>query len=167
MTTIPHYIFLYGLTGVGKSYCGKALAQALGAYFYDLDEDITDAMRVAIAEGRPFTDQLRDEFFEVVCKRISDLKASHPRCIFAQGAYRQRHRDRVHREHPDVVFVMVDAPYELIRQRVQRRSGAVSNDYAATLKKSFEEPPSDGLVLVNDNCSSSELLQRFHKLFGR
>ena len=56
----PDYVFLFGLAGAGKTYCGRLIAEELGYFSYDLDVDCTPQMRAAIAEGRPFTDQMRD-----------------------------------------------------------------------------------------------------------
>jgi gluconokinase len=163
---LPPYIFLFGVAGVGKTYSGEAVSQRLGLVSYDLDQDMTPAMRAAIAQGQPFTDEIRDEFFEVVCQRITDLKAKHPQCIFMQGAYRQKHRDRVTHTHPDVVFVLVDAPEELTLQRLHGRGNKVSREYAATLRSSFEAPPSGTPVLVNDTCTRDELVERFTAIFN-
>jgi gluconokinase len=166
VTEKPNYFFFYGLTGVGKSYCGKAIARMLNAHFYDLDRDITDSMRAAIAAEQPFAEEVRDEFFEVVCQRIAAVKAEHPRCVFAQGAYRKKHRELVQRNHPDVLFVMVDAPERIVRERVRGRARGVSPNYAEILKASFESAPLGGLVLMNDGCSDSELERRFYELIS-
>jgi gluconokinase len=164
---IPPYIFLFGVAGVGKTYSGEAVSERLGMVSYDLDQDMTPAMRAAIDQGKPFTDEIRDEFFEVVCQRISALKAQHPQCVFMQGAYRQKHRDRVRHTHPDVVFVLVDAPEELTLQRLHGRGNKVSREYAATLRTSFEAPAAATPVLLNDTCSRDELVERFQGIFTR
>lgn len=165
--TFPPYTFLFGVAGVGKTYGGEAISQQLGIASYDLDQDMTHAMRCAIAEGRPFTDEIRDEFFAVVCQRISEVKARHPRCVFMQGAYRQKHRELVTAQHPDLVFVLVDAPEELILKRLHGRGNKVSREYAATLRSSFEAPPQDTPVLRNDTCTRGELVERFKGIFVR
>jgi gluconate kinase len=164
---MPDYFFLYGLTGVGKSYCGKAIAQMLDVHFYDLDRDITDAMRRAIALEQPFPEAVRDEFFDVVCRRIAAVKAAHARCVFAQGAYRKKHRDLVQRVHPDVAFVMVDAPDNVVQERLRERGRGVSPHYAEILKAGFESPPPNALVLLNDGCMDAELERRFRGLIGQ
>jgi gluconokinase len=164
---LPPYIFLFGVAGVGKTYSGEAVSERLGLVSYDLDQDMTPAMRAAIAQGEPFTDEIRDEFFDVVCQRISELKAKHPQCVFMQGAYRQKHRDCVTRNHPDVVFVLVDAPEDLILQRLHGRGNKVSREYAATLRASFESPPPGTPFLLNDTCTREELIERFTGIFNR
>jgi adenylylsulfate kinase-like enzyme len=57
----PPYVFLYGVAGVGKSFCAELLARRLGYKSYDLDQHVTPAMQAAAREGRSFTDEMRDQ----------------------------------------------------------------------------------------------------------
>jgi gluconate kinase len=94
------------------------------------------------------------------------MKQKHERCVFMQGAYRQKHRDLVTQRHADVVFVLVDAPEDLVAARLHGRGNTVSREYAETLRRSFEPPPTSTPVLLNDSCSRSELVQRCNGLFS-
>jgi gluconate kinase len=158
-------IFLFGLSGAGKSYCGKLFAERSGYYFYDLDADMTPAMQQAIREGRSFTDQIRDEFFEVVCKRIGELKLERPKIIFAQGAYKERHRDQVRAAHPGIEFIWIDAPNDVIVSRIKARGIGVSRAYADSIRAHFEAPLSGGRV-VNDGTPDDALWERFRACAG-
>ncbi len=158
-------IFLFGLSGAGKSYCGKLFASRLGYEFYDLDTDMTPAMRNAITEGRPFTEEIRDEFFEVVCKRIGELKREHPRIVFAQGAYKELHRGKVRSAHPGIEFIWIDAPDDVIVARIQARGIGVSSAYAASIRANFEAPLS-GRRIVNDGTPDDALWERFGACAG-
>ena len=161
----PEVLFLFGLSGAGKNYCGQLFAGNMGYFFYDLDLDMTPAMRAAIAEGRAFTDEIRDEFFEVVIGRIAELRASHPRLILAQGAYKERHRQRVREAHPGLEFVWIDAPDEVILARLRRRAGGVSTSYASSIRLNFE-PPANGHTVHNDGVSNDTLWERFKGCYG-
>lgn len=163
-TQVPDLLFLFGLAGAGKTFCGNLLAERLGYYCYDLDVDCTPAMRQAIAERRPFTDGMRDEFFAIVCKRIEELREKHLRIIVMQAAYKKRHRDLVTRQFPGLEMVWIDAPDALICQRLQARGDAVNADYATTIRSNFEAP-SAGRRLVNDVADSHQIWERFQALF--
>lgn len=163
---LPDVVFLFGLAGVGKNFCGTILARRLGYFFYDLDLDATPAMKQAIKDGRSFTDEIRDEFFKVVCARMSEVKKSHRRVIFAQGAYKERHRAEVRTAHPGVEFVWIDAPDELIIGRLRGRAGQVSSAYASSIRVHFESPES-GVRLINDSPSEDDVVTRFVELFPR
>lgn len=161
---LPNVIFLFGLAGVGKNFCATILARRLGYFFYDLDLDATPAMKQAIEDGRSFTDEIRDEFFKVVCARMSEVKKQNPRIIFAQGAYKERHRAQVRNAHPGVEFVWIDAPDELIVGRLRGRAGQVSSVYASSIRVHFEAPPS-GIGLINDSPSEDDVVTRFIEFF--
>jgi len=146
---LPALVFFFGLAGAGKTYCGNLVSAKLGYHCYDLDTDCTPEMRAAIAAGNPFTEQMRDDFFSIVTRRISDLKQQHPKLLVMQAAYRERHRAMVVSHHPGLKMVWVDAPDELITQRLQARGDAVSAQYASRIRVNFEAPAA-GLRLLND-----------------
>jgi gluconokinase len=161
----PAVVFLFGLSGAGKNYCGRLFAPKMEYFFYDLDADLTPAMRSAIAEGRPFTDEIRDEFFDVVIERISQLKEVHPRLLLAQGAYKERHRIRVKNAHPGLEFLWVDAPDAVILSRIEKRGGGVSSAYASSIRVNFEAP-TGGTRVLNDGVSDELLWERFKACFA-
>ena len=163
--TIPSLLFFFGLAGAGKTFCGNLISARLGYYCYDLDTDCTPAMRAAIADGKPFTDSIRDDFFEIVSRRIRDLRDRHPKVLVMQAAYKERHRAYVASEHPGLALVWVDAPDELITQRLQARGDAVSAEYATKIRANFQ-PPSGGARLINDVADPDQVLARFTELFS-
>ena len=161
---LPALIFFFGLAGAGKTYCGNLVSARLGYHCYDLDADCTPEMREAIAHGKPFTEEMRDNFFAIVTQRIAELRSSHPKLLVMQAAYKERHRALVASHHPGLRMVWVDAPYELISQRLKARGDAVSAQYASRIRANFEAP-ADGLRLVNDVADPEEILARFRGLF--
>jgi len=161
---LPKLVFLFGLAGAGKNFCADAIAEALGYEVYDLDKELTPRMKAAIAAKRPFTDDMRDEFFAVVNRTMGELKAKHPWLIVTQGAYKIRHRDHILREHPDVTFVWIDAPKHIIMERLTSRGDSVSPEYASTIAKNFEPVP-DGYRLLNDAIDKQTIVERFYELF--
>ena len=161
---LPELIFFFGLAGAGKTYCGKLLSAHFGYHCYDLDADCTSEMREAIAEGRPFTEELRDHFFAIVTQRIGELRLTHSKLLVMQAAYKERHRAMVVSHHPGLRMVWVDAPDELISHRLQSRGDSVSAKYASRIRANFEAPVG-GLRLLNDVADSDELLTRFKGLF--
>jgi gluconate kinase len=162
---LPSLLFFFGLAGAGKTFCGNLISARLGYHCYDLDADCTPAMRSAITEGRPFTDVMRDEFFTIVNDRIKKLKETYPKVLVMQAAYKERHRAFVASEHPGLALVWVDAPDELITQRLQARGDTVSEQYATKIRANFQ-PPSEGPRLVNDVADPEQVLGRFVELFS-
>lgn len=162
--TIPAVILLYGIAGSGKSFAGRALAEGLGYHHYELDQDLTSAMRLAIAENRSFTEVMRDEFFEIVVQRMLEVVRHYPRTVFTQGVYKERHRAFLQDRVPGLKVIWITAPSGSVLDRLRRRGDSVSAEYAALIERNFETPR-EGLVLSNDDCSPTECCARFLHLF--
>ncbi len=160
----PHCLFLFGLAGAGKTYLGRLIAERFGYTAYDLDSDLTPEMREAIAAKLPYTEEMRDEFFDVVIRRIAELKVLHPRLVLMQAAYKERHRIKVRQAYPEIQFVWVDAPLEIIQQRLTARRDAISPEYALSIMANFEPPCDLSMRLVNDLSAHDDLARRFEEL---
>lgn len=161
---LPPVVFLFGLAGAGKSYCGVLLAERLGYACCELDEHLTPAMQQAISEKRSFTEEMRDDFFTVVQDVIAQRLSTGMPTIFIQAAYKERHRQMLKAAHPTLEFVCVSAPDNVIEQRLKGRSNGVGVEYAATIARNFEAGSTDR-VLLNDGASDDALVQRFVRLF--
>ena len=160
---LPAYIFLFGLSGAGKSYCGKVLAERAGYQLHDLDQHLTEAMRGAIREKRSFTDEMRDEFFQIVGDVIEWVVTTTPRAVFTQGAYKQKHRASLRTRFPELRFLCVTASPQLLAERLSTRGDVVTPEYAASIAKNFEVDP-EAPVLINDRLSDDELFGRLQQL---
>ncbi len=160
----PPAILLFGVAGVGKSYLGALLAEKLRVFHYELDNDLTEEMKLAIQEGREFTDPMRDRFFSVVGARMRQVLAEHPNTIFTQGVYKERHREYLRHLIPGLECIWVDAPENVIIDRLKLRGTAVSGEYARLIHRNFESPV-QGRVFINDLTGPEELVARFRGLF--
>jgi gluconokinase len=164
MNNLPTAILLFGVAGVGKSHLGALVAKKLGFFHYELDDDLTDEMKLAINEGREFTDPMRDRFFTVAAERIREVLAQHPKTIFTQGAYKERHREFLRSMLPGLECIWVVAPGRLITRRLGERGTQVGEEYARRILRNFELPLG-GRVFLNNDASEEELISRFLGLF--
>lgn len=145
--------FLFGLSGSGKSYAGDVIARAKDWPVYHADDDITPSMRQALAESRPFTDAMRDEYFVLLADRIRARQAQHGRAqplIVTQGAYKQRSRDYLQQQIAGLALIWIDAPDILINQRLSLRAKGIRPESAAALRQDFECPAPLCLKIVNE-----------------
>jgi gluconokinase len=134
-------IVVMGVTGVGKTTVGRALAAALGYAFLDADDLHPRANVEKIRRGEPLTDADRTPWLEALAERIAE---SPEPLVVACSALRQSYR----RALGDATFVFLDAPDEVIAQRLERRinhfaTGALLPSQRATL----ERP--DGALVIN------------------
>lgn len=142
--------FLFGLSGAGKSFVGDLIAQDTGWPVYHADADISEDMRLALAQNRPFTDAMRQAFFAQLPNHIAAHQQPGLPLIVTQGAYKQKHRDFLQARVPGLVPVWVDAPRGLIAQRIQQRAEGIQTDSAEALVRDFEAPPGDSCRILND-----------------
>ena len=155
---------LFGTAGSGKSFLGELIESRLGMLHYELDQHLTPAMQSAISNGREFTDEMRDEYFVYLVPYIKDILKAHPRCVFTQAVYKERHRRYLVEQIPELEPVWITAPLELIAERLMAREEGISSDYARKIQANFE-PPMGGKTLVNDSSDTELLCQRFVELF--
>jgi gluconokinase len=165
LSAIPHVWFLFGLSGSGKSYVGDVIARHTGWDIYHADEDITPEMKLALAESRPFTIAMRDEYFRLLVQKIRERQRPDRPLLVTQGAYKQHSRDFLQRHITGLQFVWVDAPDQLVVERLKHRLDGISTRSAAALRGDFE-PPVDGLCIVND-AGEQAILNQFQDCLAR
>lgn len=152
-------LFLFGLSGAGKSWVGDLMSAHTGWPVYHADADITEQMRQALADARPFTDAMRDDYFARLPAYIQAHRQPGSPLIVTQGAYKQKHRDWLKHRVSGLEPIWVDAPAELILQRLAQRGQGIRAASAAALFKDFEAPPEHSCRIVNDGDQDRVLLQ--------
>jgi len=151
--------FLFGLAGVGKNHVADLIAHHTGWPVYHADADISDEMRLALAEKRPFTDAMRDEYFARMPRLIRQHQQPGTPLIVTQGAYKQRHRNLLRQQLPQLSLVWIDAPQDQILQRLASRQQGIGADSAAALLRDFEAPEGDSYYVSNDGDDNRILAQ--------
>ncbi len=166
LINVPPVVYFYGLAGAGKNFAGDILARLTGRAVYHADEDMTDEMRLAIAEKRSFTPEMRDRYFVIVAKRINELRHVHGNAglVATQATYKAKHRDYLLEKVPGIDMVLVTAEDENIIERLRRRGDDVTSQYASIIKKNFEPPPAGAKTIVN-NEDEAEIIRQFEKLY--
>lgn len=166
MESAPHTLFLFGLAGSGKSYVGNLIASQTGWFVYHADEDITDDMRQALAEHRPFTDEMRDDYFALIVENIRALQPDHSHLLVTQAVYKQRHRELLMSHIPDMEMIYVRADDTVIENRLSAREGETSAKSAAALRKDFELPSGAYKTLVN-NKGDAEIIRQLNGFYTK
>lgn len=164
-TKQPAFFYLFGRPAAGKNYVGRVLAEEFDYTFYDGDVDLTQEMIDAMGEGRPFTDAMRDRYYNLLVDRIAALRAAHSRLAFGQATFKERHRVLMHEAFPDVVFVLVEADPAVRRRRLARGSNPVTIDYARKIDKLFE-PPRHPHVVIRNNGGREEVVGQLSALLA-
>ena len=109
-----------GVSGVGKTQAGLALAGALGARFVEGDDLHPEANRALMAAGTPLTDRERWPWLDIVGAALAEGR---PPVVGACSALARRYRDRLRRQVPDLVFLHLRGEPRLIGERLGARQG--------------------------------------------
>jgi carbohydrate kinase (thermoresistant glucokinase family) len=116
-------VVIMGVSGVGKTTVGQALARALGWTFHDADAlhapDAVEQMR----RGEPLTDVQRQPWLQRVRATIEEALAAGRDIVIACSALREEYRQQLLADDPQVYFVFLDANPAIIRDRLVRRGG--------------------------------------------
>jgi gluconate kinase len=162
LTHAPAALFLFGLAGGGKSYVGNLIGRLAGWFVYHADDDLTDEMKLALAEHRPFTEPMRDRFFAIVIENILALQKQHPQLVVTQAVYKQRHRDLLAAQIPNLELVCVTATDTVIFQRIKKRDEGITIESAAALRADFQIPAPSCKVITNDGGTTDIIRQLNH-----
>jgi gluconokinase len=110
-------IFVMGVSGVGKTTVGSALAAKLGIPFIDADDLHPPANKAKMAAGIPLTDEDRRPWLETVARA-----AGHQPSVVACSALRRRYRDYLLSLLPSAIFIHLEADRQQIAERVSVRT---------------------------------------------
>ena len=112
-----------GVSGCGKSSVAEKLAKATGGSFLDADDFHPSANKAKMASGIPLTDEDRwgwlDTLNEVLRKRSDDTAPTFLAC----SALRRVYRERLAAGLPELRYLYLKGSKELIRSRMESRSG--------------------------------------------
>jgi gluconokinase len=115
----PAVVVLIGVAGSGKSTVGPRLARALALPFVDADDVHTDAAKAQMAAGEPLDDTARGPWLD----RLHDVLVAHRErgLVLACSALKDAYRERLAAGMPDVVFVALVAPPDVLEARLEGR----------------------------------------------
>lgn len=140
-------IIVMGVSGVGKTTIGKALAGELGWRFLEGD-DLHPAASVAkMASGVPLTDEDRAPWLEQLRGLIAQALAREEDVVLACSALRRSYRQLLTVDPSRVRWVYLTAPAEVIADRLRARRGHFMPVSLLESQLQTLEAPDDALVV--------------------
>ena len=116
-------IIVLGVSGSGKSFIGKQVADTLGYPFFDGDDFHCDANVEKMRQGTPLTDDDRQGWLETLNKLLIDNTSA----VIACSALKPEYRDILRRDLDDLTFIYLKGDIDTIWQRHQKREGHYFN----------------------------------------
>lgn len=113
-------IVVMGVSAVGKSTVGAALAKRLGIPFLDADDLHDESAVASMAAGVPLTDVDRMPWLRRVGNALAE---QHGGAVIACSALTRRYRDAIRGAAEGATFVHLDAPADVLAIRAGARQG--------------------------------------------
>lgn len=117
---MPLRVVVMGVSAVGKSTVGHALAHRLGVPFRDADDLHSEQNRAKMASGIPLDDDDRAPWLDLVG---AEIDAAPTGIVMACSALKRAYRDRIRDRAPSTVFLQLHGTPELLAVRAAARSG--------------------------------------------
>lgn len=149
-------VILTGVSGSGKTTLGQALSPALARRtgqpwtFADADDFHSPEALHRMSQGRGLTDADRAPWLARLTALIRARLEAGPPLVLACSALRAAYRKTLHADDPRVATIWLDAPADVLAERLKARLAATPNPVGASLLPSqfaTLEPPSRALRL--------------------
>jgi len=116
-------IVVMGVSGCGKSTVGRGLAEALQIHFVEGDELHSPRSVELMAADTPLTDADRHGWLQEVASQLGNATAQARGVVVSCSALKRTYRDLLRAGAPDVRFVFLHGPAELLFDRLRTRTG--------------------------------------------
>jgi len=154
-----------GVSGVGKTTIGRLLAEGQGWPFFDADDFHSPEGKDKMHRGLGLTDADREPWLAALRAKIDELRGGGRSGVFACSALKEAYRQRL-QAGPDVHFVHLKASFELIKRRLEARTGHYAG--VSLLRSQFEalEEPA-GVPSVDASLTPGEMLLATRRALGQ
>jgi gluconokinase len=112
-----------GVSGVGKSTIGNALAATLGVPFLEGDAYHPPGNVAKMSAGQPLDDGDRAGWLQALADEIRTAHTQGNGLVLSCSALKRRYRDLLRQADPTLRFVHLQGPRELIADRMTKRPG--------------------------------------------
>lgn len=110
-----------GVSGNGKTTVGTWLAEELDRVFVEGDDFHPQANIDKMSAGQPLDDDDRRPWLAALAAEVRRLHTTEQGSVVACSALKRVYRDWLREGHPDLFFVHLDADYDTLLTRMQRR----------------------------------------------
>jgi gluconokinase len=150
-------VVVMGVTGVGKTTIGSAVAQHFAWAFEDADAYHSAANIEKMSHGIPLTDADRIPWLEAMHQMLAGYVEAGHSVVLACSALKDEYRDILGKE-LSITWIYLKGSFDVIRQRIEHRHGHFAKE--DLLKSQFEalEEPS-GALIVDADRTPDEILK--------
>jgi gluconokinase len=117
-----HHVVVMGVSGTGKTTVGQAISDVTGAELLEGDDFHPQANIDKMSAGIPLDDEDRRPWLRALAAEIARLETRGRSSVTACSALRRVYRDWLREGYPELFFVHLHAPYEVLLERMRRRT---------------------------------------------
>jgi len=154
-------VIVMGVVGAGKTTIGSLLAQQLGWEFADADDYHPRANVEKICNGIPLTDEDRTPWLQLLRKAIIGWSSSNKSVVLACSALKREYRQTLQAA-PDVRFVYLYGPEEVIADRLRSRHGHYADARILESQLADLEEPAQA-VKISIEASPEQIVREIRK----
>ena len=157
----PDVIVIMGVAGSGKTVVGNLLAEQLGCEFFDADTFHSPENVELMRQGIPLDDEKRGPWLDRLAGLIDAAIGERRGIVLACSALKRRYRSRLGVGKPHVRLVHLDGPEDLLRERIEQRTGHfMPASQLASQCALLERPTDDERPIRIDIASSPDTIVR-------
>jgi gluconokinase len=163
----PVFVVVMGVSGSGKTTVAEGIAARLHWRFQEGDELHPRANVEKMSRGEPLTDEDRWPWLDAIGEWLDERERAGESAVLTCFALRRSYRDRLRSGRPGVRFCHVDAPEEVLRDRLEHRQGhympaSLLPSQLDTLEPLADDEP--GVVVAAENDPDDVLAEALEAL---
>ena len=121
--SLPLVVVVMGVSGCGKTEVGEMLARELGYEFHDADHFHPPENVALMSRGIALQDAQRAPWLDSLAGFLDTAISERRGIVLACSALKRSYRSRIGAGRPEVRLVHLDGPEDLIRERLEQRTG--------------------------------------------
>lgn len=155
-----------GVSGVGKTAVGSAVAERLERAFFDGDDFHPDTNVARMRRGVPLEEHHREPWLAALRELFARLDARREEAVVACSALSSDFRRRLLDGFPGIALVHLRAPREVVLDRLTGRTGHFAGPELLASQLATLEQPADAIV-VDAGAPLDEVVEAVvHRLGG-
>lgn len=164
----PPIAVIMGVSGSGKTTVARALSQAIGWPFEEGDSLHPKANVEKMSRGEPLTDADRAPWLAAIGRWMDDEAGKGEAAILTCSALKRAYRDQLRDGRPQVRFVFLTGPTDLILERMEQRKGHFMKPQMLDSQLRTLEPPTpdERPIVVDVSQSVAAQVSEIRKSLG-
>jgi len=148
-------VIIMGVSGSGKTTIGRLLAAHLGWAFYDADDFHSPDNIAKMSAGVALSDEDRAGWLDSLAEQLRSLLRGNTSSVLACSALKQAYRQQLCLDPELVQFVYLEGDYELIRYRLEARTGHYMRPDMLSSQFAAIESPTDAFTISIDQTPAA------------